>query len=126
MSAARTNLRVILADGTEHTVTAENPDYVRFDITAAKHGWPGVDKAPFLWLTFIAWSFLTRKGLYAGQFEQFRDEDALHVENLDAADETEAEDGPKLYPATPTPTSPSPSLSPAEPTPDSGSAPTPY
>jgi hypothetical protein len=44
----------------EHRVQVWNVDIVRYDRTAAKHGWPRADAAPMLWNTFIVWSAMRR------------------------------------------------------------------
>lgn len=53
---------VIMEDGTQHRVQVRNPDFLRWDKTAAKHGWPEAQKAPFLWNTFVVWAALRRTG----------------------------------------------------------------
>lgn len=78
---ATPRVTVILDDGRTITVQARNPDYLRWDRTAAKHGWPTMQKAPFLWLTFIAWSAARREGLIpdAWTWEAFSETHALQV-----------------------------------------------
>lgn len=53
------------ADGhrTQQRVQVLNVDLVRYDRTAAKHGWPKGLDAPMLWVTFLAWSAMKREGL---------------------------------------------------------------
>src|SRR5262245_38139510 len=51
---------VIMEDGTTHRVQVVNADFVRWDRTAAKHGWPAATAAPFLWNTFVTWAALRR------------------------------------------------------------------
>src|SRR5262245_40906380 len=72
-----------MADGRELTVRVLNPDYLRWDRTAAKHGWPAMAKAPFTWLTFVAWSALRREGLIpeAMTWEDFSEREAIQVRN---------------------------------------------
>lgn len=53
-------LRIVLGDDSEVTVQATNADLVRWDVTRAKHKWPAIKEAPFLWLTFVAWAALRR------------------------------------------------------------------
>ena len=55
-------LEVTMDDGSTFDVQALNPDLLRYDRTAAKHGWPSPTDAPFLWLTFLAWSAGRRTG----------------------------------------------------------------
>ena len=75
---------MVLDDGRTLEVQALNPDLIRFDRTAAKHGWPVATAAPFLWLTFLAWSALRRTGeIDKGMtWEEFSDTHALQVRNL--------------------------------------------
>lgn len=76
-------LRVTLADSTTHDIEPSNPDMVRFDMTATKHRWPNGQEAPFLWLTFLAWSAMKRAGLYTDTWEAFSESDCLNIDNLD-------------------------------------------
>jgi hypothetical protein len=43
-------------------VQTRNPDLCLWDRTRAKHKWPKLDEAPFVWLTFLAWAALRRTG----------------------------------------------------------------
>ena len=65
------------------TVTVRNPDRVRWDMAATRNGWPGLDKAPFLGMTYLAWAALKREGHYAGTWDEFKDSDCLEVESFD-------------------------------------------
>jgi hypothetical protein len=91
------NVTVLMADGVTHTVRVRNPDYLRWDRTAAKHGWPPMDKAPHTWLTFVAWSALRRERIIGEEvtWEAFSESLCLQVSNaeespngLDAVDPT--------------------------------------
>ena len=64
---------VILDDGTQHRIQVTNADFLRWDKTASKHGWPEATKAPFLWNTFVCWAALRRTGALDDTFtwEQF-------------------------------------------------------
>lgn len=95
---AQLDLTVHLSDGTTHRVQPANPDMVRFDLTAARNNWPSGEKAPFFWMTFLAWAVLKRTGLYPHDFEQFSEHDCLELDN-NRENEAEDED-PKL--STPT------------------------
>lgn len=86
-----TRFRATMTDGTTIEVSPSNPDYCRWDLTAARHGWPNVEAAPFLWMTFVVWSAAVRERHYEGTFEAFRDTDCRSVENLDTDDTTEDE-----------------------------------
>ena len=55
-------VRVTLADETEHTVQTITADAIRWDMTRAKHGWPATKEAPFMWMAFLAWHALRRTG----------------------------------------------------------------
>jgi hypothetical protein len=86
-SAARLaspRVEVTLDDGRVLTTQVRNPDFLRWDRTAAKHGWPDFRKAPILWLTFVAWSALRREGQIpdALTWEEFGDRRALEVRNV--------------------------------------------
>ena len=63
-------------------LTAEvlNPDLHRYEITAARKGWPPTESAPITFATFVAWAALTRQGDYNGTFETFAETDAVKVE----------------------------------------------
>lgn len=87
------HLQVVMADGSTFDVQTLNPDLVRYDLTRAKHGWPDGTKAPFLWLTFIAWAALRREGGIPNDmtWEAFNGEHCVAVTNV--TDEDEADDG---------------------------------
>jgi hypothetical protein len=74
--------RARLSDGRTLEARVINPDYLRWDRTASKHGWPTATQAPFLWQTFLAWSALRREGLIdtSVTWEHFSDELAVQVE----------------------------------------------
>lgn len=81
---------VTMATGETWTVATGNPDLVAWDMTAAKHKWPGFRDAPFLWLTFLAWHASRRRGLLPEQYtawEAFRGA-AESVEGPDPGDTT--------------------------------------
>lgn len=71
-------------------VQATNIDMVMWDRAAARHKWPEPGKAPFLWLTFIAWSAARRAGVVGEDmtYEQFEGT-ALAIENLTDDDDQE-------------------------------------
>jgi len=74
---------VSMEDGRELSVRVLNPDYLRWDRTAAKHGWPSMAKAPHTWLTFVAWSALKREGQIGPEvtWEDFSERLCLQVVN---------------------------------------------
>jgi len=96
-------IEVTLADGSTYEVQAMNPDLIRWDRQAAKAGWPPATTAPFLWMTYIAWSASKRSGDIAPDvtWERFGDELCIQVRNL--TDELEPTDG-----VDPTPPGPEP------------------
>lgn len=81
--------RVTLTDGTIFDAVPQNPDFVRWDLAASRHGWPKVDDAPFLWMNFVVWSAAKRAGDYDKSFDDFHSEDAVNVEKLDEAPKDE-------------------------------------
>jgi hypothetical protein len=42
---------------------ATNQDLLLWDKTRAKHRWPKFEDAPFIWMTFLAWSAARRTGV---------------------------------------------------------------
>jgi hypothetical protein len=61
-------------DGTEFEAQALNIDMLTFDRQRARLGWPTASDAPFVWLTFLAWSAAMRESLIPelslSEFEQ--------------------------------------------------------
>jgi len=87
-------IEVTLDDGEVLVVQTHNADLVRWDRTAAKHGWPGFQAAPFLWVTFLAWSALRREGKIPNDlaFDTFSESRAVSVRNLTNPDGTDEVD----------------------------------
>lgn len=52
---------VVLDNDNEYTVQTDNRDMVRFDLMRGRKQWPTMQEAPMLWLTFLAWSALSRE-----------------------------------------------------------------
>lgn len=77
-------LEVFLDDGTSFTVQALNPDLIRWDRQAAKLGWPTAQAAPFLWMTFLAWSAARREGAIPADlsWETFGDTRCVQVRTI--------------------------------------------
>lgn len=71
-----------------------NPDLIAWDMTRAKHRWPEVKDAPFLWLTFIAWHAARREGMIPPDltWEVWRDS-TLTVTNLGGDEEADPSHG---------------------------------
>lgn len=66
--------KITFIDGTEYTVRVLNPDYLRWDLSRGKRGWPAGSDAPFLFATFLAWSGAKREGRFAGTYEEFAEQ----------------------------------------------------
>lgn len=88
-------LQVHMADGRVLEVEAANPDYIRWELTAAKERWPIIEtnaageaqvRAPILYMTFLAWAALTRTGQYAGKWAEFSETDCESVTAGETAD----------------------------------------
>lgn len=95
MTLQTQKLLVELADGRKLEAEARNPDYIRWELTAARERWPLIEtdaagnatvRAPILMTTFLAWAALNRTGQYEGKWEDFRSNDCLGVESLEAAE----------------------------------------
>ena len=96
-------LEVVLDDDRTEVVQVRNSDMVRFDLTAAKHGWPGLQTAPHHWMTFVAWSALRREGRLSEdvKFDAFRDVHCIAIRSLTEDDQTEEVDVVVPFPAGP-------------------------
>lgn len=78
-------VRVMLEDGDsvlELEARVDNRDLVRWDKTAPRQKWTASTHA-FLFQSFVGWSALSRRGLYAGNFDEFLDV-ALEVVDVKA------------------------------------------
>jgi hypothetical protein len=77
-------IRVVPVDGEPYVVQATNPDMVAYDMTANRHKWPAGQKAPLLWLNFLAWHAARRTAVIGSDvtFEAFRD-GALEITTAD-------------------------------------------
>ena len=65
-----------------------NPDLILWDRTRARHKWPEVKDAPFLWLTFISWAACRREGRIdrSVTYEEW-EASTLNVSNVEDDDE---------------------------------------
>jgi hypothetical protein len=63
---ARVYAKVTLDDGRVLQAAIDNRDYVRYDLTRAKAGWPPAPDAPFIFQSFTAAAALIRQGDAAG------------------------------------------------------------
>ena len=70
-------VRVILGDVDDEAswreveVQTVNADMVAFDLERNRRGWPEMGKAAPLWLTFVSYRALTRRGEFAGSFKDY-------------------------------------------------------
>jgi hypothetical protein len=72
----------VLRDGCEDLeLQTTNPDFLAWDLTRARHKWPPIQDAQFLWLTFMAWAAARRTGAIETTytFETWRD-DVIEVQ----------------------------------------------
>lgn len=67
----RLHCTVEFNDGTVLEVDTSTADYLRFETTAKRHGWPSMQESPARWEAFSAWSALERTGMYSKPWEQF-------------------------------------------------------
>lgn len=76
-------LRVVREGQDDLEVQTTNADLVNWDRTRMRHKWPKVSEAPFLWLTFIAWSAARRVGAITAEhrYESWEN-DVLEIETL--------------------------------------------
>ena len=100
-------VRVVMDDGRELIVQVRNPDYIVWDRTASKHGWPKMADAPLTWLTFVAWAALRREGQINGEmtWEAFSETHAWAVSTV-KADGTPTDDDDDTLPEGVVPTLP--------------------
>jgi hypothetical protein len=56
-------LHVVMEDGAAFDVQARNKDLVLWDRESVKRGWPEAQRAPFVWMNFLAWRCLLREQL---------------------------------------------------------------
>lgn len=82
-------LIVSMSDGAEIEVQTLNADLIRYDLTRGKHGWPDGTKAPFLWLTFIAWAAMRREHMLTEDvtWERFSGELCVSVSSMSDDDD---------------------------------------
>jgi hypothetical protein len=99
---------VTMADDTEHTVQIRNPELCRWDLVRADKGWPSMEDAPVLWQTFVAWAAMKRAGIYAGEFQAFREVDCMGVEDPDEPGADVDPTPPGLVPGLPSQSPPPP------------------
>ena len=97
-------VEVVLDDGRTETVQVLNADLLRWDRTAAKHGWPHFETAKAWHSTFLAWSALRRTGTIpeSWTWEEFSEEHCVQVQGVaangdgpDGVDPTQSEAEPE-------------------------------
>lgn len=86
-------INVTLADNPNEKIEVPilNPDRVRWDMAAARNGWPSMENAPFLGMTYFAWAALKREGLYTGTWDDFKDRDCIDLDSRDDAEDPDAD-----------------------------------
>ena len=82
------------SDDTILELQTTNADLIRWDRTRAKHKWPTIEEAPFLWLTFLGWSAARRSKVIGPDvtYEAW-EADVLQVDSNDDDDDPEDETG---------------------------------
>lgn len=56
------HVRVTYSDGETIDVQTENPDMVFYDFERARRKWPSFQEAPFVWISYLAYSKIKRSG----------------------------------------------------------------
>ena len=86
------SLTVHMADGAVLKVQTLNKDLLVWDRTRAARKWPTAEETPSVWMTFLAWTALTREGqipkMTLAEFE-----DACLSAQPDQPDEDDDESG---------------------------------
>lgn len=76
-------VKVFMDDGAVHEAQALNKDLLAFDRIRVRRKWPSATDAPLVWLTFIAYTVLTREQrIPAMTLDEFEDH-ALAVTAVD-------------------------------------------
>lgn len=91
-SLALPKIEVTLDDGRKLEAQILNADLLRWDITAAKHGWPDYRTVQTWHATFCAWASLRRQGAIPKEWtwEEFSDRHCVQVATItDEAGEAE-------------------------------------
>ena len=87
---ATPRLVVTMDDGAVHEIQTYNRDMLAWDRTRARRQWPLADQAPFVWLTFLAWTALSREGQITKMTLDEFEERALEVRAVQDEDGGEA------------------------------------
>lgn len=87
---------VVFTNGREPLeIQSDNRDLVGYEKTRIKHKWPKFDEAPFVWLTFLAWSAARRAGQESGTYEAWENA-VLSVRDMSSTAEDEEIGTPTL------------------------------
>lgn len=92
------HMRVTVTDGTQYAVQTTNADMVMYDLERAKRRWPSLTDAPFLWLSYLAFSALRRDGTISAS-EHFDSwvQTTVEVKNLNETGQ-ESDETVKAFP----------------------------
>ena len=95
-SLATLVIDVALADGRTERAHVFNADFLRWDRTAAKHGWPRFQDAGVMHTTFLVWSALRRSKQIPStdewSWERFSEELCLKITPVETDEEPGAVD----------------------------------
>lgn len=91
------------ANYAEVEVQAIQADTIRYDMMRARHGWPGIQDAPILWSTVVAWAALIRTGVQLSRkfdeaIEQIIAVETLTVDGSPVDEDTTEDDLPGAHP----------------------------
>lgn len=73
-------LTVTLNNGEQHSVEPNNIDRLKWDLNRQKQGWPSMEEAPFIGMTFLAWSAMRRANLYTASWKDFSESDCIELD----------------------------------------------
>lgn len=97
-TATQQRYTVEMDSGEEFVVRHTNPDRLRWDETAKRHGWGPATDSPFLAQTFVTWAAAKREGKTDLTFDEFKvhalEIAALEVEPGDEVGPTRTAPGP--------------------------------
>lgn len=79
-------LHVNMMDGAEFDIQTLNMDMLKWERTATKHKWPDFRTVPVWWMTFLAWSAMTREGATTAPWELFSEQLCASVRDPDEDD----------------------------------------
>lgn len=118
MTLEKTKLTVELVDGTVHDIVVGNASLCSWDRAHASYGWPSMQEAPFLWMSYIAWHHMKAAKLIPSdtKYDVFESELCIAIGDTDAEAKAEAEAAGKPWEAEAVdPTATSPELDSASP-----------